>query len=92
VAFRFFREEVEVSKGIGELVFGKIVAIGGALARWNSRMGLDQDEAVVEAYGGAVGASPQFFAEEGTRQEYRAFCTWAYWSRATIGSDQCGMS
>ena len=49
-------EEGDVAARIGALLGREVVGVGGALAGWDARVGLDQPQPVVEADGGGVGA------------------------------------
>ena len=64
MAVGFASEEVEVAKGVGRFVLGKVAAIDGPLTWGNPRVRLDEHVFVVEADRGAVGSSAQFSADE----------------------------
>jgi hypothetical protein len=73
VASGFASEEVEVAKGIGGLVLGKVAAIDGALTGWFPRLGLDEHVVVVEANGGAVSPGAELLADEVGGERVQSF-------------------
>jgi hypothetical protein len=53
----FADEKVEVTKGVGGLVLGKVAAVGGTLTWSHTRVSLDEHVSVIEADGRADGSS-----------------------------------
>ena len=59
MALSLAAQEVDVAQRVRRLVFGEVVAVGGACAWRLSWMGLDQHRVVVEAHGEAIGTRSQ---------------------------------
>lgn len=73
VASGFASEEVDIAKGIGSLVLGKVAAIDGTLPRGFPGVGLNKHGFVIEANGGAVGPGGEFLTDEVSGKRVEGF-------------------